>query len=192
MNARERIVQSAKELFSKKGYSNTSVEEIVKHAGLSKGAFYFYFRSKDQLMEELVNRMAERTKEIMRQWLNKNVSSEEAIKGHIRDFLVECYEDRHIVYVFFFELMCSKESFRELHYKNMEDIKRLLYQMVKRGYEQGEFTCGSPEVLVNLIVGYIRLVYIEKLLMEGNSLDGVLREAEEGLNLIFRGIKCGS
>ncbi|MFN3264186.1 MAG: TetR/AcrR family transcriptional regulator, partial [Aquificaceae bacterium] len=75
MSARERIIQSAKELFSQKGYNHTTVEDIVKHAGLSKGAFYFYFKSKDQLMEELINSMANRTKEIMKRWLEKDVSA---------------------------------------------------------------------------------------------------------------------
>ena len=34
MSTREKIIQSAKELFSKKGYNHTTVEDIVKHAGL--------------------------------------------------------------------------------------------------------------------------------------------------------------
>ncbi len=68
MSAKDRIIQSAKELFSQKGYNHTTVDDIVRHAGLSKGAFYFYFKSKDQLMEELVNTMAERTKSIMKRW----------------------------------------------------------------------------------------------------------------------------
>ncbi|MCS7262375.1 MAG: TetR/AcrR family transcriptional regulator [Aquificaceae bacterium] len=191
MNARERIINAAKELFSSKGYSNTSVEEIVRHAGLSKGAFYFYFDSKDQLMEEIVNQMAEKTKSIMRSWLERDVSSEEAIKGHIEEFLTECYEDRHIAYVFFFELLCSKESFRRLYYKHMEEIRALLGQMVGRGYERGEFRRGRPETLVNLILGYMRLVYVEKLLLNGASLKEVLEEAREGLEFILRGLTCG-
>ncbi|MEJ5339030.1 MAG: TetR/AcrR family transcriptional regulator [Aquificaceae bacterium] len=191
MSARERIIQSAKELFSQKGYNHTTVEDIVKHAGLSKGAFYFYFKSKDQLMEELINSMANRTKEIMKRWLEKDVSAEEAIKGHIRDFLLECYEDRHIAYVFFFELMCSKEEFRKLHSMHLQEIRELLSQMVKKGYERGEFLCGSVKTLVNLIAGYIRLIYMEGLLLDHTPLEDVLKEAEEGLEIIFRGLKCG-
>lgn len=190
MSARERIIQSAKELFSQRGYNHTTVEDIVKYAGLSKGAFYFYFRSKDQLMEELVNSMADRTKEIMKRWLEKDVSAEEAIKGHIRDFLLECYEDRNIAYVFFFELMCSKEEFRKLHNTHIEEIRSLLAEMVKKGYERGEFVCGSVETLVNLIAGYIRLIYMEGLLLNRTSLEEVLKEAGEGLEIIMRGLKC--
>ncbi len=190
MSAREKILQSAKELFSQRGYNHTTVEDIVKHASLSKGAFYFYFKSKDQLMEELINSIADRTKAIMRRWLDRAVSAEEAIRGHIRDFLLECYEDRHIAYVFFFELTCSKEEFRRLHRGHMEEIRSLLTQMVKKGYERGEFVCGSVKTLVNLIAGYIRLIYMERLLLEDAPLEEVLKEAEEGLDLIFRGLKC--
>ena len=46
-SARERLLESAKTLFSQRGYYATSVEDIVESAGLSKGAFYFYFKSKE-------------------------------------------------------------------------------------------------------------------------------------------------
>jgi len=191
MSTREKIIQSAKELFSKKGYNHTTVEDIVKHAGLSKGAFYFYFKSKDQLMEELINSMAERTKEIMRRWLNKGLSAEEMIRGHIRDFLIECYQDRHIAYVFFFELLCNREEFKRLHKRHMEDIVALLTKMVEKGYKEDEFRCGSVRTLVNLIVGYMRLLYMERLLLNNAGLEEILQEAQEGLDVIFRGLKCG-
>jgi AcrR family transcriptional regulator len=53
-SARERLLESAKTLFSQRGYYATSVEEIVASAGLSKGAFYFYFKSKEELFKSLV------------------------------------------------------------------------------------------------------------------------------------------
>ncbi len=190
MTARERILQSAKELFAKKGYKNTSVEEIVQQAGISKGGFYFYFKSKSELMKELIEQMAQRTKDIMRKWLQKETSAEEAIKGHIMEFLRECYSERHIAYIFFFELLCGEEEFRKLHKKHMEEIRGLLTQMIKRGYERKEFLCGSVETLTNLIVGYIKLIYMEELLLKDKPLEEILARAEEGLELIMRGVKC--
>lgn len=43
-------MQSAIKLFAKKGFSATSVQEIAKNAGISKGAFYLHFSSKDELL----------------------------------------------------------------------------------------------------------------------------------------------
>jgi len=50
-----RILNSALELFAKKGYSTTSISEIAKLAGVSKGLAYNYFESKEKLMEEVIH-----------------------------------------------------------------------------------------------------------------------------------------
>jgi len=51
---REVIMEKAKELFLKEGFSNVSVDEITKTVGISKGGFYVYFKSKNELLEEIV------------------------------------------------------------------------------------------------------------------------------------------
>ncbi len=50
---REKLVRSAMELFAKKGFDKTTVDEIVARAGVAKGTFYLYFKSKDDLIKEL-------------------------------------------------------------------------------------------------------------------------------------------
>ncbi|MEW5553112.1 helix-turn-helix domain-containing protein [Peribacillus frigoritolerans] len=49
-----KLIQSGIELFSKQGYSRTSIDQIVKHAGYSKGAFYAHFSSKEEFMLKLI------------------------------------------------------------------------------------------------------------------------------------------
>ncbi|HWJ78760.1 MAG TPA: TetR/AcrR family transcriptional regulator, partial [Niallia sp.] len=44
------IIDSALKFFAQKGYSSTSVQEIANDCGISKGAFYLYFKSKDSLL----------------------------------------------------------------------------------------------------------------------------------------------
>ncbi len=48
------IRRAGMQLFARKGYGNTSMEEIAREAGISKGLIYNYFRSKQQLLEELI------------------------------------------------------------------------------------------------------------------------------------------
>ena len=50
---REKLVSAAMELFAKKGFDKTTVDEIVARAGVAKGTFYLYFKSKDDLIKEL-------------------------------------------------------------------------------------------------------------------------------------------
>ncbi|MEJ9233413.1 TetR/AcrR family transcriptional regulator, partial [Peribacillus butanolivorans] len=49
-----KLIQAGIELFSKQGYSGTSVNQIVKHAGYSKGAFYAHFSTKEEFMLKLI------------------------------------------------------------------------------------------------------------------------------------------
>jgi len=49
VNARQRLLETATELFAEKGYAVTSVREIVEKAGVSKPVLYYYFKSKDGL-----------------------------------------------------------------------------------------------------------------------------------------------
>ncbi|WP_461863669.1 TetR/AcrR family transcriptional regulator [Thermococcus sp.] len=50
---REKLVNAAMELFASKGFDKTTVDEIVAKAGVAKGTFYLYFKSKEDLIKEL-------------------------------------------------------------------------------------------------------------------------------------------
>nr|WP_150960183.1 TetR/AcrR family transcriptional regulator [Aneurinibacillus sp. XH2] len=50
----DRLIKSGVELFSRQGYSNTSIEQIVKHAGYSKGGFYAHFTSKEEFLLTII------------------------------------------------------------------------------------------------------------------------------------------
>jgi AcrR family transcriptional regulator len=53
----ERLIARAVRLFAEQGYEGTSVQEIVAAAGVTKGAMYHYFASKDDLLFEVYNRL---------------------------------------------------------------------------------------------------------------------------------------
>ncbi|MET1015604.1 MAG: helix-turn-helix domain-containing protein, partial [Leifsonia flava] len=51
------VTRAAVELFAAQGYANTSVQQIVEAAGVTKGAMYHYFQSKDDLLFAIYERM---------------------------------------------------------------------------------------------------------------------------------------
>lgn len=55
MSKRQLIMDTAIELFAEKGYEATSIQEITKHCGISKGAFYLDFKSKDELILAIID-----------------------------------------------------------------------------------------------------------------------------------------
>jgi len=56
------ILDVAQELFFTQGYEKTSVDNIIKKVGVSKGTFYYYFKSKEDLLDKLVKRMTGKIK----------------------------------------------------------------------------------------------------------------------------------
>ena len=52
---RQIIYETADSMFATRGYSEISVNDIIKEAGVSKGAFYFHFASKDELITSLID-----------------------------------------------------------------------------------------------------------------------------------------
>ena len=52
--SRERILQSAVRLFTRQGFDNTSIEEVMSDAELTRGAFYAHFKSKQELYAQAI------------------------------------------------------------------------------------------------------------------------------------------
>lgn len=59
--SREKILASAIELFSGRGYDNVTIDEVMAHAGMTRGAFYAHFGSKQQLYSEAIVAAAQRS-----------------------------------------------------------------------------------------------------------------------------------
>jgi AcrR family transcriptional regulator len=57
------VMRAAVELFAANGYANTSVQQVVEAAGVTKGAMYHYFQSKDDLLFGIYDRMLSLQKE---------------------------------------------------------------------------------------------------------------------------------
>ncbi|NNV07226.1 TetR/AcrR family transcriptional regulator [Geobacillus sp. C56-T2] len=50
---KEKLMEAAVELFEEKGFKETSVQEIVEAVGATKGAFYYYYKSKEELLHDI-------------------------------------------------------------------------------------------------------------------------------------------
>ncbi len=57
---RREIIETSASLFSEHGYDQTSVSMIIEEIGIAKGTFYHYFKSKDEVLEVIVDLMVER------------------------------------------------------------------------------------------------------------------------------------
>ncbi len=68
-NTKSIILKTAADEIYRNGYESTSLSDLIAKTNLSKGAFYHYFKSKQQLCLELIDLYAQ--KEIEKEWLNR-------------------------------------------------------------------------------------------------------------------------
>ncbi len=59
-NRKQELIKLAYELFIKEGYDNVSVDEIIAKANIAKGTFYYYFKSKEEMLGQVAEYMAKR------------------------------------------------------------------------------------------------------------------------------------
>lgn len=67
---KEKITEQSIKLFEKKGFKDTSVQDIVDSLGVTKGSFYYYFSSKEELLMDIhlryINGLLERQEQILK------------------------------------------------------------------------------------------------------------------------------
>ena len=80
---RKKIIDKAWELFAKNGYEETKVEDITKDLGISKGSFYTYFATKEELLYEILGKIK---KEVIENLENINVNQipEKVLEDYVK------------------------------------------------------------------------------------------------------------
>ncbi|WP_106767328.1 TetR/AcrR family transcriptional regulator [Paenibacillus faecalis] len=92
LKKRDLILDKAKELFIQRGYAATSMDELVRYIGVSKGSIYYHFKSKDELFIQL---LARQNREWMDAWMEKksHFASFEAKVYGIADHMVDDFQN---------------------------------------------------------------------------------------------------
>lgn len=81
---REQIVQSASELFYHQGFNHTSFSEIAAAAGVPRGNFYYYFKTKDEILRAVIEYRNDSFRQMLAQWQQEIVEPHERLKRIVK------------------------------------------------------------------------------------------------------------
>lgn len=56
---KQEILDAAEQLFASKGFDHTSISDILKETGIARGTLYYHFKSKEELLDAVIERMIE-------------------------------------------------------------------------------------------------------------------------------------
>ncbi len=131
-NMKSKIVDAAWELFYEKGYDDTTVEDIIKLSGTSKGSFYYYFGSKDSLLDTLSTILDENYVELEKT-LDESMNSFDKLmylnyKSH--EFMEQKIEVALLSSLYSTQLTAKGD-------RNLLDQNRKYYQLIQKIIEEG-------------------------------------------------------
>ncbi|GIN21439.1 TetR/AcrR family transcriptional regulator [Siminovitchia fordii] len=147
------IMEKALELFAKQGFEATSIQQITEHCGISKGAFYLSFKSKEELILALIDRFAKLTLSGT-DYLVKNTEKETLIFEFYQTMFDLFQKHTDFAKVLLKEQMQPfNEKFMEKMYSYEKSFEQIILTMVERVY--GEEVKESKYDLIYCIKGLL-------------------------------------
>lgn len=86
---RQQIVSAANRLFYQQGYNHTSFSEIAEAAAVPRGNFYYYFKSKDDILHAVVDARLQRMRAMLQQWEHQYPEPKRRLKRFVDILLSE-------------------------------------------------------------------------------------------------------
>lgn len=186
---KEKILKFATECFSEKGYDATSVDEICKRAGISKGGFFHHFPTKQALFMEILNNwLSNLDKEIDRIILESSniYTALTELTGITKKVLKDSYGHLSLFLEFLSKAEKDKEIWKEIisHFKRYRDYFR---ELIEKGIKEGSIKEINSEVLSNIIVSFSIGILLQELLdPEGEDWG---KNTKEGIKFILMEVK---
>lgn len=180
------IADTALSCFIASGYGGTSVDEIVKASGVSKGGIYWYFKSKEDIFLYLIERwIKEWTKEYLSQIKETDTTVDKLTK-----YLNNHFEkiDTPISALLLEFLLQSKEQETTDKLKNgTESSQWVLVQIMEDAIKKGEFRSFDPFILTQAFQAIFHGIGMQSQIHKDKKL---LRETlYTGLDIFLQGVR---
>lgn len=145
------ILHSAEKLFNKQGYDKTSIESIIKKAGIAKGTFYYYFKAKKDILEALVEQLGMK----MEAYFNSIVEMNNLTAIQKFKLMLEGPEKKQLTSSSVMKIIHkpeNRELQEKLNIKSVKIIAPLIAKVLEEGKSEGVFTLSPSVESVQLIL----------------------------------------
>ena len=179
---KNKILNAASMLFLEKGYEETTMQDIMESSGVSKGAIYHYFVSKQEIISFMIK---DAQKHINTRFLeiadDHSLSAEEKIKAVITYFM----ENREQ------NILIANKWIDKVPYALVDTIRNAnkyiapqIAKIIKQGTQNGNFQCNYPDELAEVLIQLFD-VWLDPVITERT-----LAETVNRLKFIFHLLDC--
>jgi AcrR family transcriptional regulator len=129
--SKEKIRAAAMELFMKQGFYTTSISDIAKKAGISKGLLYNYYKGKEELLSEMIEARIREVVEVMEVAFTLNTPREQL--EHIVNGAIDNIHKKPEVHRFYLHLQTQPVA--------DEELIKYSHLIIEENARQFEFQC---------------------------------------------------
>lgn len=152
------ILDAVDELFSQKGFDGTSTNDILEKVGIARGTLYYHFKSKEDILDALIERYLQRLLVVAREIAaDKSLPVNERIirvvmalninHGSGKEMITQMHKPQNA-------LMHQKIKKAILH-----GVTPILTDIIKEGIEQGQFHTPYPYECMEMVMTYTNAVF---------------------------------
>lgn len=156
---REQILAAATRLFSQKGYHGTALQEIADEVGVTRPSFYYYFKSKDEILETAIDVALSRAEGIIAVVEREDRSPTEKLQEFIEKYvgINAAYAEVPVLFRTFHEL---SPAFAQEVRARRASIDHHLAELIEQGVQSGEMQTSAPLVAAFCVLGAINWMHI--------------------------------
>jgi AcrR family transcriptional regulator len=150
------LLAASVKLFSARGYRETSLQDVAAEAGLTKGALYYHFKNKEDILRRVHDDMIEQIIAESRPVLHADVSAPEALRMLIHVHLAAIETRGDAIKVFLRERRgFSPENWSDIK-EHRDEIERIFVDVIAGGQRRGDFAINAhPRILAFGVLGMI-------------------------------------
>lgn len=166
--------------FQRKGYENTTIDDIAAEYGLSKGSIYWYYPSKKDILMAVFQHMVS---ELFREYASV-VSSPIAPRQKLIQMvhlMAEMLLREYGAYRPFMVLMSAAyedDQLRSMTASLYEQAEEMIKEILRQGEKAGEFVVSNKRLTASLMIAAAEGLFTRQILLHDLNLEEIEREAE--------------
>ncbi|WP_071393433.1 TetR/AcrR family transcriptional regulator [Bacillus tuaregi] len=174
---RKKILETALKLMSTKGYHSTSMQEIAEDAGVSKGALYLHFSSKNELLVEIYRYYYQMIKEKMNLVDDqRRLDSKERLQAQIQIYMEELLSQKEFILMHMNEHVSYSEELEEFLQTAKADAFAWYRESLTSIYGESilPYTIDLTIILKGMIEGYLFTLFSTNASLSTDKLTGFI------------------
>jgi AcrR family transcriptional regulator len=145
------ILDAAEELFYAKGYHETQISDIVKSISVAQGTFYYYFKSKDEILEALINRrVSEFSRDLEMLVGSATLNPLQKLEEIIQTMLTAIHFKDGLLFDFLYDDR-TLHLMDKLAQQGMKVLAPFWRKIIEEGVQQKIFQIDYPILAVNFV-----------------------------------------